>query len=420
MPFALELIVGLLVIAAPELVKSIRRRRVGGALTPNTPGQLPPSNSRASRRTRIRPAQPRGRFDPDRLANYVRCSGRAPLERHPHRRRIVDAWRAFTVDVLTVATTPKPDFTISSWRIDTKSTQDSDAGCSRPDGFILSATLHEGENRYHLRRSLRSAKLQNPSKQLVVILSASEVAEPTANVRCMVVDSYSLDLPKGKTGRLAISNADPLECNGTISYCAQLGEIPLDAIRLISTTPHFPPPSSNWGSRAELLESYPLHAAQDVSLQSACDHADDYVTGELRRLRRARIHMLFLPGALAAAYLYGLWWWYRLTEQSADFFRNLTVTMAALVIVYLTILVPYVVYFAKESARARRWCRREDMSRRDWKGGTSACLVVGSLLRRGPQLRKDDWNRFWEDEIRSSGELSKHGEPDAIAPNPID
>ena len=105
----------------------------------------------------------------------------------------------------------------------------------------------------------------------------------------MVVDSYTLNLPKGKPGRFAISNADPLECNGTISYCTQLREIPLDAIWLISTSPHFPSPSSDWGRRAELRESYPLNGAQHVSQQSGCDHAEEYVTSELRRLRMARI-----------------------------------------------------------------------------------------------------------------------------------
>ena len=76
--------------------------------------------------------------------------------------------------------------------------------------------------------------------------------------------------------------------------------------------------------------------------------------------------------------------------------------MTVLLIMYLLILVAYVVHFVKESARARRWCRREDIPRRDWKGGTSACLVLGSLLRRGPQLRKKDWNRFWENEGQSN------------------
>ena len=402
MLFALELIVGLLVIVAPKLAKSIRRRQAEENITPNAPDQLPPSSSRAYRRARTRPVQSRGRFDPERVADFVRCSGRIPLEHHRHQHRLVDAWRTLTLGVLAVATTPKPAFTISSWRIDTKSTPVADASCSRPYGFILSVTLHAGENRYHLRRSLRSAKLQNPSKRLVVILSADEVTEPTAYVRCIVVDSYTLNLPKGMSGRVAISNADPLECNGSISYRAQLREIPLDAIWLISTNLHHPPPSSNWGRRAELLESYPLHAErQEVPQRTDCDHAEEYVTSELKRRRIGGIFAPLLPGTLAAAYLYGLWWWSRFTEQSAEVFRYLTVTMTVLLIVYIMILVPYVVHFVKESVRARRWCRREDMSRQDWKGDTSACLVVGSLLRRGPQLRKDDWNRFWEDERQS-------------------
>ena len=404
MMIALELILGPLLVAAPKVAESIRRWRVEGATTPDTSAQLPPSNGRVHRRARIRLAQPRTRFDPERLATLVQRSGRVPLERHRRRRRVADAWRAFTFDMLSVETTPKPGFTISSWRIDTKSTQGSEPGCSRPNGFILSATLHEGENRYHLRRSLNSAKLQNPSTRLVVILSASELAEPNANVRCLIVDSYTLNLPKGKTGTFAIANADPLMCDTPLSFCAQVSDIPLDAIRLVCPSTDFPTPSSNWGRGAELVESYPLHAAQSDSLQSACGHTDEYVTGELKRLRDARICALAVSGALGTVYLFGLWWWYRLVEQPADVFPDFRVSVIVLVSCYVTIYVPYVFHFAKEFARATIWCRREGMSRRDWNGGTSACLAVGSLLRRGPQLRKKDWNRFWED-LSKSNEL---------------
>ena len=416
----LELITGLLTIVIFVLTNPAARNRAGGRNTSNTTSHVPRPLGHAYRRSLIQPAQPHGRFTAEDLANSIQCSGRIPLERHRHKRNLIDSWRALTIDFLCVKTTPKPAFAISSWEIHPKPTIGSDTGCICSAGFVLSGTLHKGESRYHLRRSLRSGKARIRSKRLVVIAAADDLANLTAQVRCLVVDSSSMSLPEGGSRRFAISNADPLECNGPTCYSEQRGNVSPDAIWLILMTPHLPQPSSSWGEDDELWEAHPVPGAKDLLQENDCGHAQEYVANEVKEIRTARIVAAVYAGVLTALYLCGLWQLSRIIELSESVFREMTVFGAVFLTMYSVILILYIGYFAKESVRSLWWRCHDDVPVDEWKAGTLACLVMGSLLRKGPLLRKDGWKRFWEDEDLSGGDPSKQDGLDTNTSDPTD
>ena len=58
-------------------------------------------------------------------------------------------------------------------------------------------------------------------------------------------------------------------------------------------------------------------------------------------------------------------------------------------------IVWYLCYLAWESLRAYQWCRTDRPTLKPWRGATTACQVRGTILRRGPLFRTEDWKRYW-------------------------
>ena len=346
----------------------------------------------------------------EQYANSVRCSGRIPLERRRHERRLVDLWQLFALGFLCDQTTPKSAFTITQWRLHSKPTVGFDNSCNRQGGFILTAILHKGENRYHLRRSIQSSKILGPSHRLVVIATAAEVANPNAQVRCLVVDSYSINLPEDTFRIVAISNADPKACNGPISYSERRENIPPDAIWLVSATSGLPIPSPTWGRSGELLESYQSAVASELPQEHYCDNTEEFIAKKLRRARHVRIIGAFIAGPLTGLFLFGVLWLLNVTEQPQQVTRVLTILNIVWFIIVTMTFALYLIRLGTDSVTGWIWCRRERMLSKEWSGGTLASVLMGSLLSEGPQLLKDDWKRFWLNEDRSGeGANPRHG-----------
>ena len=406
---ALNSLSGLLTIVAFILGRSAYREPRTGPSTSNTQVYPLSEHGRRNRQPPAPPVQLCQWLQTEQYANSVRCRGRIPLERRRNKRRLVDFWQLLAFGFLCDQTTPKSAFTISQWRIHSKPDVGFNNRCSRQGGFVLTGILHKGENRYHLQRSIQSGQIWTPSHRLVVIAAAAELSNPNARLRCLVVDSYRISLPEGKSGIFAISNADPLECNGPISYSEQRGNIPPDAIWLVSATSDRSTPSPTWGRRGELLESYQSAVASELPQEHYCDHAEEFIAKEVKRARRNRICGAFIAGPLMGLFLYGFLWLLSVTEQPQQIPRVLTVlNMLWFIMVFATFAI-YLIHLSKESVRARSWCRRECMVPEEWSGGTLASVVMGGLMRRGPQLQQDDWERFWLNEDRSAGETSPRG-----------
>ena len=67
----------------------------------------------------------------------------------------------------------------------------------------------------------------------------------------------------------------------------------------------------------------------------------------------------------------------------------------------IAILAIYSLLLGKSASRRLGWCHREHQQKRDWKGGTSECLILSSLLRDGPEIARKDWKRFWSTHSQS-------------------
>ena len=364
------------------------------------------------------PAVPCDMLMPEHFVSTVQCSGTIPLKRYQHEGRGLTLWRAMTRVFLVLDTIPKSAFAVSSWQIHPHLTLGPDARCSRPGGFALRVTLRKGENRYHLRRSLRSGKLRNQSRRIVAMATAEDFADPTARVRCLVVDSFRVSLPTGESGTLIIPTGDPLEHDGPIAYCERLEDIPPHAIWLISATSVLPSPCANWGRNAELIEAHSLPAAQETPHDNGCEHADDYVARVLRQFRHARVFAVLYLGPFVALSLYALLWLFRATGQPGIVSRVLVVSATVWFSVYSAVLVLYAGYLLTETIRECRWRKREGMKTKEWKtewrGGTLKCLIVGNLMRRGPLLLGKGWDSPLVDEECSGGELGHCEVPDAV------
>ena len=247
-----------------------------------------------------RPPDPCGTFLPQNLVESIPRSGRVPIENYVHPRKLVNLWRLSRLNFLTFRTAPKPAFLIADWRFEPRHSSQPGTHCRCLGGFILKLTLHQNENRWHLRRSLRHSKGSTRNRRLVVVASAQDLVEPTAWVRCMVVDADQMDLPKGDYGKVALASADPLAHNGSTSYRLRQKNVPDDALWLISIDSSHTEPCANWGQTPELAESLPLPTTQEVHEDDDSGNLEDDIDKMLRgtRIGTLLVWVLLGPGAV--------------------------------------------------------------------------------------------------------------------------
>ena len=357
-----------------------------------------------------RPPNPCGTFLPQNLVKSIPRSGRVPIENYVHPRKLVNLWRLSRLNFLTFKTAPKPAFLIADWQFKPRHSSQPGTHGRYLGGFILSLTLHQNENRWHLRRSLRHSNGSTRNRRLIVVASAQDLVEPTAWVRCMVVDTEQMDLPKGDYGKVAMASADPLTHNGSTSYRLRQKNVPDDAFWLVSIDSSHTEPCVNWGQNPELVESLPLPTTQEVREDEDCDILEGDIGSLLRRSRIGTLLVWILlgPGVVLVLAFVTVLGFLILTTSRLEFFA-LTISFRAdpifytivgafagiWVATYLNALASYLLYLGRESVRGRWWSHCESRPLRAWKGGTQECLIMGSLLRRGSFLRQKDWRHHW-------------------------
>ena len=347
-----------------------------------------------------RPPNPCGTFLPQNLVKSIPRSGRVPIENYVHPRKLVNLWRLLRLNFLTFRTAHKSAFLVADWRFEPRHSSQPGTHCRYLGGFILSLTLHQNENRWHLRRSLRHSKGSNRNRRLVVVASAQDLVEPTAWVRCMVVDTDQMDLPKGDYGKVALASADPLAHNGSTSYRLRQKNVPDDALWLISIDLNHTEPCASWGQTPELVESLPLPSTQEIREDEDCDILEDDIDRILcgTRIGTLLVWILLGPGVVLLMAIVTVLGFFALTISGGGesvFYTILSSAGAIWIVTYLYALVSYLLYLGLESVRGCWWSHRESRPLRAWKGGTQECLIMGSLLRRGLFLRQKDWRHHW-------------------------
>ena len=397
---AISLLSGIPALVVPWAYKKWKRRLRTAAT--REPGYVRREARRGYRRPRTQPSRTYGAPLPENLPKAIRCCGRAPIEHYRHRLRIVAFWRAARLNLLPAKTIPKSAFTTADWRYEPMDCTDLAASDPYSAGFVLSLRLHCNENRWHLRRSLQATSLR--ARRLVVIASIRDMYQPTAWVRCLTVNADTLRLPKHAQGCAVVRVADPSASDGSIANRRRQKDVPDDAVWLIVAESDYRQPSPNWG------RSPKQHAHQQtVPVRSGpqdCSDVDndDYVRTWVASYRKvtALLWAVIGPGALLLGWAFLLL--ARLTQVSEILTEATVVFWSWYFVACFLAAVSASAELAAETIRARCWRRRENQARHDWKGGTDECLIVGDLLRRGPNLRPQQW-------AQHCAHIASHKEP---------
>lgn len=373
----------------------VRWRRRSRTAPATTDSRSKPPSPKLHSRPSTRLSLLFGVFSSDYLVESVSCSGRIPIERRRKARTATDIWGALTFSLLTLRISSKPAFTISGLRLDLQRNLAPDTSCSRPGGFVLSLRLHKSENRWHLRRSLLTGKLNSLARRLVVVASARDLVNPGALVRCLVVDAYTLSLPKDKIGRVAVLSSDPLDTNEQIAFVRRREEVPEHAIWLISTNEDHQEPDVTWGQSSDLIEMHDDWDTKRSLQRHACSHGSEYYVRISREMQVAQGVMAIVLPPLLGLVILGVSLLAKIANGPELVVTGLTRIGAIWLTVSGVLAIAHAVYLVVGHVIAYLWCFREKQPLRSWCGDTIGCLIFGRLSSQGYRFRANDWKRIW-------------------------
>ena len=231
--------------------------------------------------------------------------------------------------------------------------------------------------------------------RLVAIASISDLFDEASQVRCYAVDTFTTSLDDEDHEMIGVQSCDGVRHAVPTYSTKRVGEIPGDALWLITDNPAHTAPSENWGSCAgEIYETQddPIVPQEDPPTLQEFDDDYRYIRSRVCGMLAGRVIMWLLsgPGVVLVSVA--------ILELSGS--QN-SVAVSILAVWSSIWLVVFGVYLGVPAAvliQTWRWRRRDDQGRGDnrvWRGGTTDCLVFGSLVRRGRVLSKKDWKRFW-------------------------
>ena len=284
----------------------------------------------------------------------------------------------------------KPGFRILGWQC-----HPIPGSAAITGSFVLAIRLHPNENRLHLEASLRSNTVSSDRPRLVAIASISDLFDEASRVRCYAVDTFTTNLDDEDHEMIGVQSCDGVRHAVPTCSTKRIGAVPDDALWLISDNAAHTAPSENWGSSAgEIYEIQddPIVPQEDPPNLEEFDDDYRYIRGRVLGMLagRAIIWLTGGPGVvLAGVAILAL-----AGSQNPVAVSILAVWSA----IWLMVLGLYLGVPAVVSIQTWRWRRRDDQGRggnRVWRGGTTDCLVFGSMVRRGRVLNKKDWKRFW-------------------------
>ena len=205
---------------------------------------------------------------PEVPARSIWCSGRVPIDQHKNRPRPFSAWQKIRDDFVSSSTKPKSAFTLTDWQYQPITPTGLAKRYPYCGGSMLRLSLHPHENRSHLKRSLKADKSGSRARRLVVIASVQDMFEPTSLVRCIVVNSNTLQREEGDPQAVVLRTADLLSVADNVYPCEQKN-VPADALWLIVPTSNYRAPSTCWGEMPE------RHNKQTTLRDSITQESDD-------------------------------------------------------------------------------------------------------------------------------------------------
>ena len=329
------------------------------------------------------------------LSGYIAGIGLVPIERSPHRSRMVAAWREVKVLLLLTRASPKPAFMISGWRCDRTPGQE-----PNPSGFVLAVRLNHNENRRHLQATLRSGFLVSSRRRLVAIASVTDLLDPMAWMRCYAVDAYRTSVGSQDTAMMGVQSADHREYGIPPCRRKRRRDVPEGTTWLITDNPDHAPPAWDWGRNPEIFETED-HAADSTPLPDA-GFSDHYrrLAQSVRHANIGRIMLwLYIGPGVALVYWLGFWPARIVTPRIQNPIDSVVVPILVVwLALWILLFALNGLYHAYQYCRTWSWRKRDNQGRhseRAWRGGTLDCIFLGSEARQGKLLTASDWNRYW-------------------------
>ena len=368
-----------------QWLKQWRGRRI-----PQSSRRDEPQRRRPSRRSAYRVLE-LWRLDRSRgLEQFIASRGLVPLEARSRESGFRAAKNAVVEFLFTTRMISKPGFRISGWQC-----HPIPGSAAITGGFVLAMRLHPNENRGHLEASLRSHTVSSGRPRLVAIASVSDLFDESSQVRCYAVDAFTTSIDDDDHEMIGVQSCDGVRHAVPTYGTKRVGEIPDDALWLITNNPAHTAPSENWGSCAEEIyeaQDDPIVPQEDQVTLQELDDDYRYIRGHVRGMLRGRVIIWLLSGP--GVVLVGLTILALSGSQSSVVISILVVWSA----IWLMVLGVYLGVPAAALLQTWQWRRRDGQGRggnKVWRGGTTDCLVFGAMVRRGRVLSKRDWKSFW-------------------------
>ena len=241
---------------------------------------------------------------------------------------------------------------------------------------------------------------------LVAIASISDLFDEASWVRCYAVDPSTTSLDREDRRVVGVQSYDgarrgmPTRIRMRVRDVRELEE----ALWLIVDNTSHVAPDEDWGR--SFVEVHEIHdgAPELEGLGAERVQVDD----DYRYIRRKNLAssligrvILWLVAGLGVPLLY-LAGWGAAVVADVQLPTWLISGAAAVLVVWQTLWVALsgicVGAMVGTQAQAIEWRWRDGQRRRGdraWRGGTTDCLVFGTIIRRGRVLGRKDWRGFW-------------------------
>lgn len=343
------------------------------------------------------------------LADLVRRTGRVPLEGflHPSRLRAVDRW--ISRNLFTFDTDPKPAFAIKGWKYDVDFELDSLHVFGHSTGFVLSFDLEDGESRSHLLRSLKPGI--SSTERLVAIAPPEALGDPTAWVRCLVVDAFTANKPEDRRQAVGVRATRLAVYRESRVFRAQQADVPDDALWLICRSKEQVPPQANWGRASDHSGAHPVDEEPSEGSQEHVDRASrEDRWGQWLFWPAAGPGVVVLVGLVAGLFwanvilVKEIWSWLGASKASqiAEGFADIWILVWTHVLAFWlsVVVIGFVRWILRRTGNWLTKCkwRKRDKQGTDgkWTGGTAKCLLIGGIFRNGLGLDDEGWKWYWK------------------------
>lgn len=332
------------------------------------------------------------------LEHHVAAMGLVPIQGNLPSSGFRSAWRTVVEVLFVTRARPKPGFRIEGWQC-----RPVPGSESIPGAFVVAVRLHPNENRSHLRASLRSRLGVFGGPCLVAIASVSDLFDEASWVRCYAVDPSTTSLDPKDRRLVGVQSYDCAGREASTCFRMRVRDAREKAVWLVVDNAGHTAPGEDWGRcAADIYEVHddPPHPEERPAWCGQVEDDYRYIRSQRRSILVGRamlwlVAIIWVPVLCLTGWVVSVLVGLRLPEWLSS---GATVVAVVWLSTWLLASGAYLGALANTPLQAL-WWRRRDGQRcsgdRVWRGGTTDCVVFGSMVRRGRLLDGKDWKRFW-------------------------